>query len=208
MSARDKGSEHYIVMDIQPWDVVDTWSLEQRIGYYRGGALKYLMRMGSKDPSRKEIEKAAHYCEKLAETLRKSQDVDLSATLVAGLGKWISWPGGDMPVSKGTRVEVLHRSGHVFEDLAGSGRAEDWGHSNHPADILSYRVSGTPFPDGIWVEWFGGPQPVPDHTVVEVKFRDGVISSPQWAGLLDWEIYGPEGLFPESDIVAYKVVNA
>jgi hypothetical protein len=39
---RDKqfGGDHYKRMGIEPWDVVDTWPLEQRIGYYRGGALK------------------------------------------------------------------------------------------------------------------------------------------------------------------------
>jgi hypothetical protein len=42
MKARDKqvGGEHYKSMPIEPWDVVDTWPLEQRIGYYRGGGLK------------------------------------------------------------------------------------------------------------------------------------------------------------------------
>jgi hypothetical protein len=41
---RDKqfGGDHYKRMGIEPWDVVDTWPLEQqKIGYYRGGALKY-----------------------------------------------------------------------------------------------------------------------------------------------------------------------
>jgi len=63
------GGTHYVKMVIQPWDVVDTWPIEQRIGYYRGGALKYIMRMGEKDASLQEIQKAAHYCQKLAEVL-------------------------------------------------------------------------------------------------------------------------------------------
>ena len=33
------GGNHYRAMSVQPWDVVDTWPIEQRIGYYRGGAL-------------------------------------------------------------------------------------------------------------------------------------------------------------------------
>ena len=41
------GGDHYKRMGIEPWDVVDTWPLEQRVGYYRGGALKYTMRMGN-----------------------------------------------------------------------------------------------------------------------------------------------------------------
>lgn len=66
------GGDHYKRMGIEPWDVVDTWPLEQRIGYYRGGALKYIMRMGSKDQSRQEIEKGKHYMKKLLEVLNES----------------------------------------------------------------------------------------------------------------------------------------
>jgi len=69
-SDRQEGGAHYTDMGVQPWDVVDTWPVEQRIGYYRGGALKYLMRMGSKDESAKEIAKGQHYMEKLLEILK------------------------------------------------------------------------------------------------------------------------------------------
>lgn len=71
MSARDTqvGGDHYKNMAVEPWDVVDSWPIEQRIGYYRGCALKYVMRMGSKDQSEQEILKAAHYLQKLAEVL-------------------------------------------------------------------------------------------------------------------------------------------
>lgn len=71
MKARDEqiGGDHYKNMGVEPWDVVDTWPLEQRIGYYRGGALKYIMRMGTKDESAMEIRKGAHYLRKLAEVL-------------------------------------------------------------------------------------------------------------------------------------------
>ena len=63
------GGDHYKKMGVEPWDVVDTWPLEQRIGYYRGGALKYIMRMGSKDESLQEIRKGQHYIQKLLEVL-------------------------------------------------------------------------------------------------------------------------------------------
>ncbi len=63
------GGTHYKDMAIEPWDVVDGWPIEQRIGYYRGNAIKYLLRMGSKDVSEREVRKAEHYCQKLAETL-------------------------------------------------------------------------------------------------------------------------------------------
>ena len=72
---RDKqvAGDHYKNMGIEPWDVVDTWPLEQQIGYYRGGALKYIMRMGSKDERLQEAEKGLHYQEKLVDALRKEQ---------------------------------------------------------------------------------------------------------------------------------------
>jgi len=71
MSARDTqiGGDHYKQMAVEPWDVVDSWPIEQRIGYFRGCALKYVMRLGSKDAGAQEARKAAHYLEKLAETL-------------------------------------------------------------------------------------------------------------------------------------------
>lgn len=73
--ARDKqvAGSHYKEMGVEPWDVVDTWPLEQRIGAYRHGALKYLMRMGSKDESAQEIAKGIHYMEKLLEVLKSQQ---------------------------------------------------------------------------------------------------------------------------------------
>ena len=68
------GGDHYKNMGVEPWDVVDTWSLEQRIGFYRGGELKYLMRMGSKDESPREIAKGRHYMTKLLEVLDEQSD--------------------------------------------------------------------------------------------------------------------------------------
>lgn len=71
--ANDKqvAGTHYKDMGVEPWDVVDTWPLEQRIGAYRHGALKYLMRMGSKDEQLQEIKKCGHYIEKLIEVLEE-----------------------------------------------------------------------------------------------------------------------------------------
>ena len=66
------GGDHYMNMAVEPWDVVDTWPLEQRIGAYRHGALKYLMRMGSKDAAAQEVREAGHYCQKLAEVLEET----------------------------------------------------------------------------------------------------------------------------------------
>ena len=68
---RQVGGDHYKSMGVEPWDVVDTWPREQRVGYYRGGALKYIMRMGSKDVSAQEIAKGEHYIQKLLEVLQE-----------------------------------------------------------------------------------------------------------------------------------------
>ena len=65
------GGDHYKKMGIEPWDVIDTWPVEQQIGYHRGNALKYLMRMGSKDESPQEAAKGLHYLEKLLEVLKR-----------------------------------------------------------------------------------------------------------------------------------------
>ena len=70
---RQVGGNHYTTMGVQPWDVVDTWPRDQRIGYYRGGALKYLMRMGSKDESPMEVAKGQHYIQKLLEVLNEQE---------------------------------------------------------------------------------------------------------------------------------------
>lgn len=67
------GGDHYKNMGVEPWDVVDTWPFEQRIGYYRGGALKYIMRMGTKDQAVIEIAKAHHYIQKLLEVLNEQE---------------------------------------------------------------------------------------------------------------------------------------
>lgn len=59
------GGDHYTAMPIAPWAIIDTWPLEQRIGFYRGNALKYLLRAGSKGPAQEDYAKARHYLDKL-----------------------------------------------------------------------------------------------------------------------------------------------
>ena len=63
------GGSHYKDRTIQPWDVVDTFDHAQAIGFYKGNAIKYIMRAGSKGPAREDYEKAIHYLEKLFEVL-------------------------------------------------------------------------------------------------------------------------------------------
>ena len=76
-TARDTqvGGDHYKKAGVQPWDVVDTWPIEQQIGFHRGNALKYVMRMGTKDENLREIRKAAHYLQKLVEVLEQKGGV-------------------------------------------------------------------------------------------------------------------------------------
>lgn len=67
---RQVGGDHYKEMGVEPWDVIDTWPYEQRVGAYRAGALKYIMRLGAKDAAEQEAAKGAHYLEKLLEVIR------------------------------------------------------------------------------------------------------------------------------------------
>lgn len=67
-----EGGEHYLSMDIQPWHVIDDWPLDQQVGFFRGNALKYIMRSGKKGGSAGALEdarKAEHYCRKLVSAL-------------------------------------------------------------------------------------------------------------------------------------------
>ena len=70
--AKQEGSAHYTQMNIQPWDVIDAWPIEQQIGYHRGNVLKYTMRMGSKDERLQEAKKIRHYADKLIEVLERT----------------------------------------------------------------------------------------------------------------------------------------
>lgn len=72
--AYQEGGVHYTGMQVQPWDVIDTWPSEQRVGFYRGNALKYLMRMGTKDAAVQEAKKARHYANKLVDTLTAKKE--------------------------------------------------------------------------------------------------------------------------------------
>jgi hypothetical protein len=76
MSARDEqyGGKHYKEMKVQPWDIIATWPQAQQIGFYRGNALKYVMRAGSKDNPLQEIQKARHYLDRLIELLGDEND--------------------------------------------------------------------------------------------------------------------------------------
>lgn len=73
---RQEGGAHYKEMKVQPWDVIDTWPIEQQIGYHRGNVLKYTMRLGSKDERLQEAKKIRHYADKLIEVLERTYGND------------------------------------------------------------------------------------------------------------------------------------
>lgn len=77
MNANEKqvGGSHYKEKAVQPWNVVDTWPWPERVGFYRGNALKYVMRLEDKDSPRINAEKAIHYLEKLIEVLQSIEPV-------------------------------------------------------------------------------------------------------------------------------------
>ena len=67
--SRQVGGTHYKDKTIQPWDVIDGLPHAEAKGFYRGNAIKYIMRAGDKGPAREDYEKAIHYLEKLLEIL-------------------------------------------------------------------------------------------------------------------------------------------
>ena len=77
---RQIGGTHYKEMTVQTWDVIGDWPLDQQIGFYRGNALKYLMRMGTKDERGTEIQKCEHYLQKLLEVLNAAAEAETVET--------------------------------------------------------------------------------------------------------------------------------
>lgn len=59
--------DHYKKMKIEVWDIVDDLPYDESVGYYKGNAIKYLKRMGTKDDELVEAKKAHHYTQKLVE---------------------------------------------------------------------------------------------------------------------------------------------
>jgi hypothetical protein len=54
-----------------------------------------------------------------------------------------------------------------------------------------------------WIEWAGGEQPVADHFVVEIRFRNGHEDSDP---AIYW-FWGRDDRDDASDIIAYRVVS-
>ena len=59
--------DHYLMMDIQPWDVMAAvLTREEYIGFLKGNVIKYSLRAGRKAGS-DDVAKARHYMAKLKE---------------------------------------------------------------------------------------------------------------------------------------------
>lgn len=71
--ARDRqvGGDHYLNQGLQPWDAMKAWLTdEQFTGFLLGNAIKYLARFNACTHGKgglPDLEKAAHYLEKLVE---------------------------------------------------------------------------------------------------------------------------------------------
>lgn len=70
---RQEGGDHYRDLTIEPWNVIDTWSLERQIGFHLGNIVKYALRLGAKDSPLLEAKKIQHYAEKLVEVLARGE---------------------------------------------------------------------------------------------------------------------------------------
>ena len=64
MGANDKqvDGNHYIKMNCQPWDIIESNNLD----FFHGSALKYLLRWKNKDGTT-DLDKVVHYIEKIKE---------------------------------------------------------------------------------------------------------------------------------------------
>lgn len=69
------GGNHYLTMGIMPWDVIDTWPIDQQIGFHRGTVQAYVMRAGSKGDMLEDLEKAQHCLGKLIEVIKNARIV-------------------------------------------------------------------------------------------------------------------------------------
>ena len=73
-SDRQVGGDHYMFMAVEPWDVIDTFSTQEFIGYHRGVAINYVMRAGRKGDTAEDFGKAAHHLMKCAEVLKQRRE--------------------------------------------------------------------------------------------------------------------------------------
>ena len=107
---------------------------------------------------------------------------------------WIQWNGGEMPVEKGTLIDVKYRdqsenirvmAGFAFCEIGSNPlmSAVEWKHYGSPGDIIAYRLhvpQEQKTPQQLALEKFGtdwhendGVQPVDDEILIDVMFNHG-----------------------------------
>ena len=183
---------------------IECIQITEHMSFNLGNALKYIWRADLKGDAIEDLKKARWYIERELEK-REGKPANSATTASDAFddASWSEWRGGARPVGKGIFVEVRFRDGHY-----GRGKAIDfwWSHGGNHMDIMHYRVveqkddSAAPDVEG-WIEWEGGEQPVPYHTVVEVLSRGGVLGR-AIAGKLNWL-----HLRDMSDIVRYRIAK-
>lgn len=112
------------------------------------------------------------------------------------------WTGGERPVDKCIRVELLLRKGDRPTGAACDCR---WNHCGNGEDIVGYRVISAlkgEVPEG-FTPWEGGECPVPAETQVEAVFDDGLRGFCA-AAYLRWASTNPPR---HGNITAYRVVK-
>ena len=70
MNARQVDGTHYVDLAVQPWDAMAAWMTPEEFrGYLLGNVIKYLARRKPGVDRRTDLQKAAHYLEKLIELI-------------------------------------------------------------------------------------------------------------------------------------------
>ncbi len=68
--------QHYQKLSLDPWAIIDQdFPMEQRIGFYRGNVLKYLLRYQDKGLL-DDLNKCQHYLQKLIETYKEKESIN------------------------------------------------------------------------------------------------------------------------------------
>ena len=122
---------------------------------------------------------------------------------------WIQWNGGEMPVEKGTLIDVKYRDGlinlHVIAGFGGCSTgsikhkcAINFNHYGHSVDIIAYRLH-TPqqqkTPQQLALEKFGtdwhendGRIPRTGRALIDIEFSNGRLCESELASYLAWEL--------------------
>lgn len=67
------GGIHYEAMKIQPFDIIQHWRFEARVGFYTGNIIKYILRAGTKggtfEDYKEDVLKAQSYLDELIKAI-------------------------------------------------------------------------------------------------------------------------------------------